>query len=248
MNSWNAIQQELNDLGSSLPLTNNEQPVFTVPEGYFENFAASVLAKVKSQSSVPAADELNDLSPVLAAIPKQTPYYVPEDYFTHLATGLPAFVNDEALPDFLKTHTKQMPYQVPIGYFDGLAAQVAAKVTKPRTTAKVLHFSPRFMRYAAAAVVTGAIAIAAFFYGNGNGNSPDPETQSGAWVAQKLKNVPKRDIEAFLKTVDTDLNSKEVASKGGKTEVRQMLHDVSTQELDAFLKEMPTDNDLSNIN
>jgi hypothetical protein len=247
MNSWNAIQQELNDLGSSLPLTNNEQPVFTVPEGYFENFAASVLAKVKSQSPVPAADELNALSPVLAAIPKQTPYHVPEDYFTHLATGLPALVNDEALPDFLKTHTKQMPYQVPIGYFDGLAAQVAAKVTTPKR-AKVLYFSPRVMRYAAAAVITGAIAIAAFFYGNGNGNSPDPATQPGAWVAQKLKNVPKRDIEAFLKTVDTDLTSKEVASKGGKTEVRQMLRDVSTQELDAFLKEVPTDNDLSNIN
>src|SRR6476661_7700312 len=99
MNSRNAIQQELNDLRSSLPLTNNEQPVFTVPEGYFENLAASVLAKIKSQSPVSAATELEALSPVLAAIPKQTPYSVPENYFTHLATGLPALVHEEALPD-----------------------------------------------------------------------------------------------------------------------------------------------------
>src|SRR6476469_4602377 len=118
MNSRDAIQQELKDLRSSLPPTNNEQPVFTVPEGYFENFAASVLAMVKRQPSVPAADELTELSPVLAAIPRQTPYHVPEDYFTHLAIDLPALVNEEALPDLLTTHTKQMPYHVPAGYFD----------------------------------------------------------------------------------------------------------------------------------
>lgn len=237
MNSRDAIQQELKDLRSSLPTTNTEQPVFTVPEGYFENFAASVLAKVKSQLSVPAADELNTLSPVLAAIPKHTPYRVPENYFQHLATDLPALVNDVALPNFLQTHTKQMPYAVPDGYFEGLAAQVAAKVPKPQ--AKIISLSSRVARYAAAAVVTGVIAAAAFFYG-GKGNSLDPAKQPGAWVAQKLRGIPKQDIEAFLKTTDADFGSNELA-KGSSGEVRQLLRDVSTTELDAFLKELPTE-------
>lgn len=243
MNSRNAIQQELKDLRSSLPLTNTEQPVFTVPEGYFENFAASVLAKVKSQPSVPAADELADLSPVLAAIPKQTPYHVPENYFQHLATDLPAFVKDEALPEFL-THTKQMPYTVPTGYFDGLAAQVAAKLTRPK--AKVISLSSRVVRYAAAAVLTGVIAVTAFLSVTGNRSGIDPSKQPDAWVAQKLKNVPNRDLEAFLKTTDTGFNSKELAKGSG--EVRQMLRDVSTTELDAFLKTLPAEAESTSMN
>jgi hypothetical protein len=229
-----------------LPTTNNEQPVFTVPEGYFENFAASVLAKLKSQPALQAADELESLSPVLAAIPKQTPYSVPENYFTHLATGLPALVNEEALPDLLRNHSKQMPYTVPTGYFDGLAAQVAAKVTRPK--AKIIPLSTRFMRVAVAAALIGIVALGGFFYFSGNGSALDPAKQPGAWVAQKLKNISDSDIEAFLKTTDTDINSKEIVQKGSKTEVQQLLQDVSTQELDAFLNEVPAENDLSNIN
>jgi hypothetical protein len=229
-----------------LPKTNTEQPVFTVPEGYFENFAASVLAKIRSQPSVPAADELAELSPVLAAIPKRQPYHVPEDYFQHLATGLPALVNDgEALPDLLQNHTKQMPFTVPDGYFDGLAAQVAAKVAKPQ--AKVVRL--RFMRYAAAAIVIGLIALTGLFYWKRTGSVvPDPDKQPDVWVAQKLKNIPKQDIEAFLKNVDTGHNSRELAQKGGKADVQALLRDVSTTELDAFLKELPADVHFTHMN
>jgi hypothetical protein len=246
MNSRDAIQQELTDLRSSLPIDANKQPVFTVPEGYFENFAASVLATLKRQQQITAVDELEHLSPVLAAIPKHTPYHVPENYFSNLATDLPAFAGDEALPGFLQTHTKQMPYSVPSGYFDGLAAQVAAKVAKPQ--AKVIPFRTRFIRYAAAAVMVGLMVTAGFFYSNRSGPvALDPAKQPGAWVAQKLKNIPKKDIEAFLNTVDTGSGSRELAQKGGG-DVQALLRDVPTTELDAFLKEVPSDADFSTLN
>jgi hypothetical protein len=245
MNSRDAIQQELTDLRSSLPFA-NKQPVFTVPEGYFENFAASVLATLKRQQAITAADELEHLSPVLAAIPKHTPYHVPENYFSDLATDLPAFVTDEALPGFLQTHTKQMPYSVPSGYFDGLAAQVAAKVA-PK--AKVIPFRTRFIRMAAAAVVMGLIVLTGFFYWNrSGGRALDPAKQPDAWVAQKLKNIPKKDIEAFLKTVDTGFSSRGLAQSGGTDDVQVLLRDVSTTELDAFLKEVPSDADYVTMN
>jgi hypothetical protein len=143
-----------------------------------------------------------------------------------------------------------MPYTVPTGYFNGLAAQVAAKVASPK--AKVVPMYTRFMRVAFAAALMGAVVLGGVLYfngsGTGTGNGPDPVKQPGAWVAQKLKNIPDRDLEAFLKTTDTDINSKEVARKGSKVEVKQMLRDVSTKELDAFLNEVPVDNDVSNIN
>jgi hypothetical protein len=247
MNSRDAIQQELTDLRSSLPIDANKQPVFTVPEGYFENFAASVLAALKRQQQITAADELEHLSPVLAAIPKHTPYHVPENYFSDLATDLPALVSDEALPGFLQTHTKQMPYSVPSGYFDELAAQVAAKVTTPQ--AKVIPLRTRFMRYAAAAVLVGFMVMAGFFYSNRSGSvALDPAKQPDAWVAQKLKNIPKKDIEAFLKTVDAGLSSRGMTKKGGTGDVQVLLRDVSTTELDAFLKQVPSDADFSSMN
>ncbi len=240
MNSHDAIQQELKDLRSSLP-HDSKQPVFTVPDTYFENLAASLLIKVKSQTTS-AADELEALSPVLAAIPKKLPFSVPEAYFTDLAASLPALANDEALPGFLQTHTKQMPYQVPAGYFEALAAQAAATVL-PK--AKVISLSPRFMRMAAAAVVAGIIAVAGFVYVAGSRTAIDPAEQPYAWVAEKLKNVPRSDMEAFLKTVDPGFGSKGLAQQG---DVRQMLRDVSTTELDAFLSELPADADFSNMN
>ena len=242
MNSHDAIQQELKDLRSSLP-PDKEQPVFTVPEGYFENFAASVWAKIKTQQTN-VTDELEHLSPVLAAIPKTTPFSVPENYFSHLATGLPALVNDEALPEILKSHTKQMPYTVPSGYFEGLTAQVAAKVA-PK--AKVVSFSTRVMRFAAAAVITGVIAVAGVLYLNNRSTALDPAEQPHAWVEQKLQNVSNQDLEAFINTADVGFNSKELA-KHSKGEVRQMLRDVSTNELNAFLNEVPLETDFSRTN
>lgn len=246
MNSLDAIQQELTELRSSLPVTDKKQPVFTVPQGYFENFAASVLATIKSQPAMSAADELNALSPMLAAISKKAPFSVPEAYFADSITSLPALVNDVVLPGVLNTHPREMPYTVPAGYFDGLATQVAAKAAKPN--AKVFPLSARVMRIATAAVVAGAMAIGGFFYSTGKGNAIDPAEQPQAWVAQKLKNVPKSDIEAFLKTVDPGMANKELAQQGSKDEVRQLLRDVSTPELDAFLSELPSDTDFSNIN
>lgn len=243
MNSRDAIQQELTDLGSSLPLS--EPPVFTVPEGYFETFAASVLALLKDRQALNATEELQELSPLLAAISKHIPYHVPENYFPNLATGLPALVNEEALPEFLQTHTKQTPYAVPSGYFDGLAAQVAAKLEKPQ--AKVISMPSRAVRYAAAAAIAGVMAVTGLVYFGGTRNGLDPAKQPQAWVTQNLKNIPKSDIEAFLKTVDADSNSKELVQSGNKPEVRSLLHDVSTNELDAFLKDVPADAE-SNIN
>lgn len=241
MKPQNAIQNELNDLGSHLP-PDKSQPVFTVPEGYFDNFAASVLATIHSRQAATVTDELAALSPVLAALPRQSPYTVPEHYFADLAANVLVLIGPDPLPAVLET-LRQTPYTVPPGYFDGLAAQVAAKLPQPK--AKVVSFSGRFMRIAAAAVVVVAAGI---FFVVGNRKTIDPARQPQAWVAQKLKNVPKSDMEAFLKTVAAGADNKELARQGGKADVKQLLRDVSTTDLDAFLSELPSDPELSNMN
>lgn len=238
MNSRPTIQQELKDLSSFLP-HDIEQPVFTVPQGYFENFAASVWQKLRSQHLQTPHDELTELSEVLAAIPKKNPYTVPENYFSGFTPIVPSLVKEDELPQALQALNRQMPYAVPAGYFDGLAATVLAKVTKP--TAKVVSFNRgRFMRIAAAAIVTGIIAISGFLFLGKGEQSIDPNQQSGEWVAKSLQNISNQELDEFLKASDIGYNASNMAQNGNGTDVQNMLKGVSNSELDAFLEQVPT--------
>ena len=245
MNSRPTIQQELKDLSSFLP-HDIEQPVFTVPDGYFENFAASVWLKLRSQHLQTPDDELTELSSVLAAIPKKNPYTVPENYFSGFTLNVPSLVRENDLPEALQAISRQMPNTVPAGYFDGLAATVLAKVSKP--TAKVVSFNrTRFMRIAAAAVVTGVIAISGMlFWGKGE-QSIDPNQQSGEWVAKSLQNVSNQALDEFIMTTDIGYQASNTPT-GTPTDVKHMLEGVSNSELDAFLEGIPTGNEETLIN
>ncbi len=247
MNSLTAIQEELKDLSSSLPF--DKQPVFTVPPGYFENFAASVMARLKSQQQpADSAEELAELSPLLAAIPRKMPFTVPENYFSGLTQNLPSLLQEDQLPEVLQRHTRETPYTVPAGYFEGLAEGVLAQVQKP--AGKVVSFGLRpWMRMAAAAVVTGLIAISTVLYFNSGSPGVDPNRQPEEWVAQKLKNISVTELEAFIRTADISNSGKELAKTSSKgAEVRKMLKDVSNSELEAFLNQVPIEDEAITIN
>ena len=240
MNSRPTIQQELKELSSLLP-HDIEQPVFTVPEGYFENFAASVWQKLRSQQPQTPHDELTELSSVLAAIPKKNPYTVPENYFSGFTRAVPSLVKEDELPQALQSLDRQMPYAVPAGYFNSLADTVLAKVTRPQ--AKVVRFQPaRIMRIAAAAMVAGVIAISGIVYFSNGSSTADPNPQSEEWVAKKLKDVSNQALEEFILTVDAGAeNSSSLAQNGNRqADVRTMLKDVPNDELEAFLEQVPT--------
>jgi hypothetical protein len=240
MNSRNAIQEELKELSSFLPY--DKQPVFTVPQGYFENFAASVWSRLNSQHPMDSADELAELSPVLAAIPRKMPFTVPENYFSELTSSLPAMTSNDHLPEVLQHH-RQMPYTVPEGYFEGVAESVLAKVKVKKPVGKVVSFGMKpWMRIAAAAVVTGLIVLGGIAYFGNNSKSIDPNSQPDEWISQKLKNINSKELDEFIRTVDISFSSKELAaSANGEAEVRKMLKDVSNSELDAFLNQLPAD-------
>jgi hypothetical protein len=246
MNSRIHISEELRELNSSLPTYVNE-PVFTVPDGYFDRFAASVLAKIKAMDAS-VNDELNDLSPLLAAIPRKMPYTTPENYFSDLSQDLPALMENDPLPSVLSEHHRQMPYETPAGYFDTLPATMLARVERPQ--AKVVPMRTRgWMRVAAAAMVAGIIAISGFFYFSGRSNNAlDPESSPEEWVAKKLNGVSTDALEDFIETADITPNGASMA-QGRSTELRGMLSDVSDRELENFLEQVPTDDEeLSVIN
>ncbi|MBD0375726.1 MAG: hypothetical protein ICV51_08880 [Flavisolibacter sp.] len=248
MNSRNAIQNELREMNSSLPY-NVKEPVFNVPEFYFDNFASSVLARIKGEQAVTAAEELQQLSPVLAAIPKKMPYETPENYFTGIADELPMLMKPEVLSPVLAQHDKKMPYKVPDGYFDSLPATIKARINKPKAKVIALN-SRRWLRMAAAAMIIGIIVIGGILYFRGQ-ETIDPNEHPQAWIARELKEVSKKDLDEFIKTVGIN-TSRDMAQKGNlhsDSEVRKLLQDVSATEIGAFLNTIPTDDeDLSELN
>jgi len=217
-----------------------------VPEGYFENFAVSVLMRIKKEEAVDsAAEELASLSPLLAGLPKKMPYDLPQNYFTTLSNDVPALIQEDELPAILAEHTRSNPYEVPMGYFDTLPTQVIAKIAPKQ--AKIVSFNrTRWMRVAAAALVTGAIAISSLVYYN-NRSSTNLYSSSEAWIANQLKNISNQDLDSFIESADA--TSTEQMATANVADVGQLLNDVSVKEIDAFLAQIPTDDEeLSIIN
>jgi hypothetical protein len=114
---------------------------FSVPEGYFDNFASKMLDKVRASEAVGLAarseaagteafgiaarsetvgieEELAELSPLLRGIGREMPYSVPAGYFEELPVV-------GAMLDGVK---KNETYRVPVDYFEGLASTVLSRV------------------------------------------------------------------------------------------------------------------------
>jgi hypothetical protein len=237
MNSRNNIQDELNELNSGLNSNSNDP--YSVPEGYFEGLAASVLAKIKGETPVSAMEELAQLSPFLAGIPKKMPYAVPEDFFQSNIEGLKAFTSESEESLVLSFIDKEMPYEVPAGYFANVPEQVLEKVSD-RQGAKVVPMGGRrrWTRLAVAAAVTGIVVVSGIFYFNnrgGNSVTSDP--------VMAVKKASTEELNDFINaTAVTDDKSQVTVNNNPKA--AKIFADVSDKELNDFLDQMPTDDEI----
>jgi len=234
------IQDELKGLESSLPGTNNSGP-YTIPDGYFEGFAASVLLRIKASESTSAAEEIALLSPLLAGISRQMPFEVPEDYFHINIEVLPAITSDNEESLILSFVDKEMPYEVPKGYFANLPEQVVEKVELSRP--RVVKLGRKWMRLAVAAMIAGIITLSGIaYFNNGKTGSVNEGTMAVKGIEKELKTVSTEELDAFLKITTATSNNTETARNTRKTtEVKDLLEDVSDKELDAFLNQLPVD-------
>lgn len=80
---------------------------FQVPEGYFNNLSGSILSKIKSQQELSTADELKELSPLLASISRANVYTVPAGYFESVTGELTAKVIDSSKAKVVSLFTQR---------------------------------------------------------------------------------------------------------------------------------------------
>jgi hypothetical protein len=226
----NEVIQELNDLESSLgkiALAN----AYSVPEGYFEGLAEQVIDFIKSHESIAW----------LSSFPRSTPYQLPGRYFDGLEERIMEFVRNhpdyqtsqeelEIISPLLNTLNKRPVYAVPEGYFENFNFASKQK-------AKLIPIASRkWLRYAAAAMITGVIALAGVMIYNNN-----HKDAAGTTLAKFEKDVKQiddvRKTDSLIDFMDAGLNQKQLASNQSTTkidDVQNLLKDVSTDELKDF--------------
>jgi hypothetical protein len=226
------ILRELASLQSSLPLHNER--IFEVPEGYFGTLSNTVLDNIRNFET----------GSQLCNIRREMPYHFPAEYFDRLdkeilqtiqAKAEIESVDEEldALSPFLRGIKKKMPYKVPRRYFHKVNMEGSAF-----SKAKVVSIVPQiWIRYAAAAVITGILALSALLVFD------SPKVDQGKAVARFEKNLnieiqkmSDHDLSEFIKyTAVTNLEVK--SGNELRPDSKDMLKDVPESELKEFLDE-----------
>jgi hypothetical protein len=202
----------LNELQAISPLLAGMQKVnvFTVPAGYFERLADGMLLLVNEEKNT-----------LLSSIHKQSSS-VPAAYFDTLAdTILNKIKAQEAAETYpvLSSISKQNVYTVPQGYFETLSGAVTAKTNTPQVKVVTMHKRTAWMKYAAAAVFTGIIALSVYKFTATNVKiKMDAATTEGMAIAKENKfdeefsKVTDEDIIKYLQVNGTDVDAAVVAN------------------------------------
>lgn len=244
METRSTILNELNGISPTVAQAGATTP-YQVPQGYFDGLAQAILNRIKTDS-LDATQEVETLSPLLAGLNKKMPFSVPDDYFTELSGnvvgGVKAidFVNEELeiISPMLQELRHKNVYKVPQGYFESLANNVLDKVNE-RKPAKVVAMNAgrRFMRYAVAAVIAGAMAIGGWLYFD-NTNTTQQEQVATATIEtmsddSKLSDEEMADYLA-TETLPIAINTS-VSEDMDATDIGEMLSEATEDELQQFI-------------
>ena len=203
----------LNELKGISPLLAGMEKlnVFTVPQGYFESLSGLILMTVKEEETG-----------FLDHISRATTATVPAGYFDGLADKIldrvRAQQNETAaaelrvLSPMLYSIQNENVFKVPGGYFETLPGAIVDRIKSTQTKVIVMpKRSATFMKYAAAAVFTGLMALGVFKF-----TSPANTNAGEAWtmnVDKELDKVSNNDIIKYLESNSENVDALTVASK-----------------------------------
>lgn len=157
----NDIANELRDIIPEAEWPGLTPPVGEVPPRYFEQLPLQIMQKIRSEE---IQNELINISPLLADIPKTFPLSAPADYFEQLPEQIRHKITVqeelENISPLLAGLSKEVPFSVPAGYFGQLSANVHSAI-KP--AAKVIPMRSR-LKWAVAAGLIAIISAGTLFF------------------------------------------------------------------------------------
>jgi len=151
-----------------------------VPGGYFENLSSNILSKIKEQQFDTDKNLPATVSALLQSIQHSNQFDLPKGYFESLPSVIIDKINEQAANAVTKELKSLSPllhsikhintFEVPDGYFNDVPANVfhlastmpAMVVSMTKSDSKRRKRS--IVRYAAAAVITGAMALGVYKY------------------------------------------------------------------------------------
>ena len=194
--------------------------VFTVPVGYFDSLADTVLAIAKEEGTG-----------ILSRLSKENTTSVPAGYFDSLADNIlikvraqqneTAAVELRALSPMLYSIQNINVFDVPNGYFSGLSTEIAGKVQPRRDKSIVTIMHKRrntFIKYAVAAAFTGMMALGVFKFTKPNTPKLDATVLNGLQINkehsfdQEFAKVSDEDIIKYLEANGENVDAQTVAN------------------------------------
>jgi len=231
----------------------------TVPEGYFDQLAGSILNKIKSEPS--AKEEIASLSPILSGLQHQPVFEVPTGYFEQLSSEVKKSISNSSSKDEIKELSTVLGslqrvnvFETPKGYFENLSDSILKKVKTP--SARIIHFQVRnsFLKYAAAAVITGVIAISAVRYLQPSQSVHTISTPLAMLdeSIEKGKTMNDQQFEETLQKLTAADIAKYLENNGDITDVATLRNNIDEKDLpnedDYIVNEKTLDNFIKAIN
>ncbi len=231
----------------------------TVPEGYFDQLAESILNKIKTEPT--AKEEIASLSPMLSGLQHQSVFEVPKGYFEQLSSEVKKSIGNSSskqeikeLSPVLESLQRVNVFETPKGYFENFSDSILKKVKTP--SAKIIHFQAgqSFLKYAAAAVITGVIAISAVKYLQPSQSVPTISTSLAMLdeSIEKGKTMNDQQFEETLQKLSPADIAKYLENNGDITDVATLGNNIDEKGLpnedDYIVNEQTLDNFIKAIN
>jgi hypothetical protein len=201
--------------------------------------------------------ELREISDLVSDLGKKNVYQVPEGYFETLPQQILEKVYKNAgagnnsnsadeeimtISPLLAGLKNKQAFSVPDDYFEQFADAVSTEVTnKAAPVFNIGTGNKKWMRYAAAAIVTGAIGIGAFFFTNRH-SSASKET-----VAQNTPPAASAGLKEISDTVLSDYladipeNQNTIVDSADAAFYNTAFIDISDKDLASMIQEIPDD-------
>jgi hypothetical protein len=234
------ILQELRELSeavANLPKGNT----YTVPSGYFDQFATSVLAVIQAEYAGFGV--------------KTTPFGVPKGYFDDFAANVISKIKRQELSveeelnelaPLLNTISKKPVYTIPVGYFESLGNTIPSKVATQHTKVVSMGKPRRILQYAVAACTAGILMVGAYMYTHQTAGPGKTNTASAVIpydsavkmnVNEELASVNEQEIDQYLKQSPTISSTVVTPVSADDVDVEQFIQSASDEEIKDYLNQ-----------
>jgi hypothetical protein len=241
MQQMDRLSEILTEIQEIAPFLGKSDPVrnpYSLPVGFFDSFPQLLMHRIQMEATgagefvkkiteISPADEIHEISPLLAGLQRKTTYKVPEGYFESLNTMISA--SGLVYENGLAAEESATVIQISSG-------KIADKYAESNTPQKIKIFNfSRILKYSVAACLIGLLGLTLF---NMNRKSiTDP--------VNGLTTVSDQDMANYLDTHDVHwtpgiTSPSETASVDfSDNDIHELFSNVSDDELEQYNPSLP---------